>query len=272
MYSKKIGFLGAGNMGVPILRAVIDKGVFAAGDVLVFDPDTQKSAAAAELAGCVVAASEKELCLAVDVLVLCVKPQVFPQLLPEIAGYVKERNVFVVSIAAGKTTSAISELLGGGAAVGRIFPNLNARVGQAVSAYCVNEAASAEQKTLTGDIAASFGDAVDYPEDLFSVFGVLGGCAPAYTFMFIKALADAAQKAGMDEETALKVASQTVLGSAKNLQTCGETAETMIDRVCSKGGTTIEGVNSLSADGLSGIVEKAFNASLARDRELSAGS
>ncbi|MBR5428759.1 MAG: pyrroline-5-carboxylate reductase, partial [Clostridia bacterium] len=104
-----------------------------------------------------------------------------------------------------------------------------------------------------------------------NIFGVLGGCAPAYTFMYIEALAKAAQAAGFDPAQALEVAAKMTEGSAKLLASSDDAPETLVKNVCSPGGTTIEGVNSLRKDDLASIVKKAFDASLKRDGEL-AGS
>lgn len=264
----KIGFFGAGNMGSPILAMCAQKGIFASEDIYVYDADFSKAQALASRTGTKALATEDEITDICGVIMLCVKPQVFPELLPRIAKAVREHGIFTISIAAGKTTAYTEGFLGEGAPVGRIFPNLNANVGQACSAYCAGRYATAQQKELTGRIAASFGDAYDYPEELFPVFGVLGGCAPAYSFMFISALADAAKANGMDEKTALSAAIQTVLGSAMYMKESCIAPSELIDRVCSKGGTTIEGVNSLRESGLDEVVKKAFGASLARDKFL----
>ncbi|MCR5041220.1 MAG: pyrroline-5-carboxylate reductase [Clostridia bacterium] len=268
MFEEKAGFLGAGNMGAPILTACVERDIFAPGSVFVFDPDKSKTEPLRDTFGINVCSSAEELAESCGVLVLCVKPQAFGSALPPLADIVRRNGTFVISIAAGKTTGTVSGLLGG-VPVGRLFPNLNAKIGEAATAYCVGHGADEHQKDLTAAIAGALGLAVDYPEELFPVFGVLGGCAPAYTFMFIDSLAKAAEKAGMDPETALSVACRTVSGSAMLLASSGEAPETLIGRVCSKGGTTIEGVRSLEADGLGAVVEKAFNASLARDKALS---
>lgn len=264
---KTIGFIGCGNMAKPIIRNTAEKGVFAKENIFVYDPDEAKLNEFCSSLG-VNAAADGFIPESCDVIVLCTKPQVFASILPGIGEIIKDRDPLVASIAAGKTTDYICSLLGYEARCARIFPNLNAEVSGAVSAYTGNDRAGEDDIKLIGDICASFGECVRLPEELFSVFGVLGGCAPAYTFMFIDALAKSGEKYGLDADTAFKTAVQTVLGSALLLKSgVGEPAQ-MVKKVCSPGGTTIEGVNVLEKDGLYALVDKAFKASFDRDKQL----
>ena len=264
---KTIGFIGCGNMAKPIIRNTAEKCVFAKENIFVYDPDEAKLNEFCSSLG-VNAAADGFIPESCDVIVLCTKPQVFASILPGIGESIKDRDPLVASIAAGKTTDYICSLLGYEARCARIFPNLNAEVSGAVSAYTGNDRAGEDDIKLIGDICASFGECVRLPEELFSVFGVLGGCAPAYTFMFIDALAKSGEKYGLDSETAFKTAVQTVLGSALLLKSgVGEPAQ-MVKKVCSPGGTTIEGVNVLEKDGLYALVDKAFKASFDRDKQL----
>ena len=188
---KTIGFIGCGNMAQPIIRNVAEKNVFNKNDIYVYDIDREKLSSFCKKTEINVAESEAQIASECDVVVLCTKPQVFPELLPAIAGQLKENNPLVVSIAAGKTTDYISSVLDYDAPVARIFPNLNAQVGEAISAYTGNKFVNEEQLATVGEICSSFGEAKYMDESLFSVFGVLGGCVPAYAFMFIGALAKA---------------------------------------------------------------------------------
>lgn len=268
---KTVGFIGCGNMAKPIIRNVAEKNVFDKNDIYVYDIDREKLVDFCKKIQINIAESEKQIASMCDVVVLCVKPQVFPSLLPSVAVEMKKNNPLIVSIAAGKTTGYISSLLGYDAPVARIFPNLNAEVGEAVSAYTGNEFVRSEQLAVVGEICASYGEAKQMPEELFSVFGVLGGCVPAYSFMFIGALAKAGSANGLDEETAREVAVQAVLGSAKLLKECGGDIDEWVSKVCSPGGTTIQGVTSLKEAKLDETVRAAFEKSLKRDRELLVG-
>ena len=266
---KTIGFIGCGNMAQPIIKNCAEKNVFDKYDIYVYDIDKEKLREFCEKIQINEATDENEIASSCDVVVLCTKPQVFPELLPVIKDSLAEKRPLVVSIAAGKKTDYISSFLDYDAPVARIFPNLNAEVGEAVSAYTGNRFVTDEQLRKVGEICASYGEAKYLDESLFSVFGVLGGCVPAYTFMFIGALAKAGKANGLDDETAREVAVQTVLGSAKLLKECGGDIDSWVSKVCSPGGTTIQGVNSLKDADLDEIVADAFGKSYKRDLELS---
>lgn len=262
---KTIGFIGCGNMAQPIIKNCAEKNVFDKQNIYVYDIDRTKLHEF-----CMknqVNSAEDEISIAenCDVVVLCTKPQVFPELIEKIAQSLRTNSPLIISIAAGKTTQWITQLLGYDAKVARIFPNLNATVGEAVSAYTGNKYVSEAELEKVGEICRSYGEAKLLDESCFSVFGVLGGCVPAYAFMFIGALAKAGISDGLDEETARDVAVQAVLGSAKLLKECGGDTDDWVKKVCSPGGTTIEGVTSLMESGLDDIVKSAFHKSYMKD-------
>lgn len=265
---KTIGFIGCGNMAKPIIRNTAEKNVFDKKNIYVYDIDREKLLDFCKKTEINAADNENDIALHCDVVVLCTKPQVFPDLLPKIAEDLKNNDPLIVSIAAGKTTDEIGSYLQYDARIARIFPNLNAEVGEAISAYTGNQRVSEGEIDIVGRICASYGEAKQLDESLFSVFGVLGGCVPAYAFMFIGALAKAAQADGLDGDTAREAAVQAVLGSAKLLKERGGEIDAWVQKVCSPGGTTIEGVNSLKASDMDSIVKAAFHKSYSRDLAL----
>lgn len=262
---KSIGFIGCGNMAQPIIKSCKEKNVFDKENIYVYDIDEVKLLGFCKNLEINTAPGENEIAKNCDIVVLATKPQTFPELIPAISTSLKENNPLIVSIAAGKTTEYIKELLGFDAKVARIFPNLNATVGEAISAYTGNENVSEDELKKVGEICLSYGEAKHLPESLFSVFGVLGGCVPAYAFMFIGALAKAGVADGLDDETARDVAVQAVLGSAKLLKECGGDTDDWVKKVCSPGGTTIEGITSLREDNLESTVKTAFHKSYMKD-------
>ncbi|MDR1630324.1 MAG: pyrroline-5-carboxylate reductase [Oscillospiraceae bacterium] len=264
----KIGFIGCGNMARPIIKGILKNAKETFDTVCVYDILREPLLAFCAETGAVAAKDSLSLVAASDVVVLATKPQTFPELLPQIANGLKRKNPLVASIAAGKTLSYIGSFLGYDARLGRIFPNLNAEVGQSVSSYCVNENANEGDAEILRVICESYGMAVALPEELFSAFGVLSGCAPAYTFMYIGALASAAVENGLSAELALPVACQMALGSAQTLLKTGEQPDALIKRVCSPGGTTIEGVNYLRENGFEKTVRNAYQASFDKDKKL----
>ena len=121
----------------------------------------------------------------------------------------------VISIAAGKTLGFIEEVLGFSPALVRVMPNINAKVGAAMSAFCANQQVTQEQKKLVARLFYAIGQVKELDEAFFPLFGVIAGSAPAFAYLFIDSLARAAVKNGMQKQVALEIAAQTVLGSAK---------------------------------------------------------
>ena len=237
----KIGFIGAGNMAGAIIRGLVSGGV-RGGDLLVFDVDTAKQVALFEECGVCMCGSAEEVVQGVDAVVLAVKPQVFPALLPPLRTTLQECATLLISIAAGKTIAAIEELVGSGLPIARVMPNINAKVGEAMSAFCVNGQVTAAGRDLVIRIFDAVGETVEIAEHLFSAYSALAGCSPAYSLLYIDALAEAGVKYGFPKELSLKIVTQAVLGTARLLQESGEHPRALVDQVCSPGGTTIEGV------------------------------
>ena len=150
----------------------------------------------------------------------------------------------------------------------RVMPNINAKVGEAISAYCFNDSVTGEDKTNVESLLNGIGQVLCLDESYFPLFGVIGGCGPAFAYMFIDAMARAGVKNGMKKSDALKISAQTVLGSAKMILESDEHPWQLIDNVCSPGGTTIEGVTSLQADGFEAAVHNAVDKALDKDKKL----
>ncbi len=263
----KIGFIGAGNMAGAIVRGLISGGVHGS-DLLVYDVDTAKQVALFEECGICMCGSADEVIDGAEAVVLAVKPQVFPVLLPQLAPPLQAARPLVVSIAAGKTIASIEEMIGDGVAVVRVMPNINAKVSESMSAFCCNALVTTAQRELVTRIFDAVGETVELSETLFSAFSSLAGCSPAYTLLYMDALAEAGVKYGIPKAISLKIVAQAVLGTARLLQESGEHPRVLIDQVCSPGGTTIEGVAALQKYGFENAVLEAARASLEKDRML----
>ncbi|MBQ8503129.1 MAG: pyrroline-5-carboxylate reductase [Clostridia bacterium] len=262
------GFIGCGNMASAIIRGMISSGFSKGEDIAVFDIDKEKTAALAGEYGIRVSESEKKIVSECDTVVLAVKPNVFPTLLPEIGEELKIADPLIISIAAGKTLEFISELLPYTPRAVRIMPNINAKVCQAISAFCGNERVTDKEKEFVSGFCDSFGKGTEIKEELFSIYSAIGGCSPAFVYMFIDSMARAAVKNGMTKKQALEISAQAVLGSAKMILESGTHPWQLIDEVCSPGGTTIEGVASLQSDGFESAVIKAVEASYNKDKKI----
>lgn len=264
----KISFIGCGNMAGAIIKGITANAAVNADDVYAYDSNVEKTANMKKDTGINIALSEEDAAQKGDIVLLAVKPNVLDKVLKKISAIVCGGNKTVVSIAAGKTISFIEENLGSQSAVIRVMPNINAKVGAACSAMCANDKADEEAKSFVKKIFSAVGEITPLDESAFPLFGVIAGCAPAFSYMFIDALARAGVKNGMSKDLALKFAAQTVLGSAKMVLESGEHPYKLTDMVCSPGGTTIEGVLSLKADGFESAVHNAVNKAVEKDKAL----
>lgn len=262
----KIAFIGAGNMAGAIMRGMC-RGSFAGSDIAAFDIDAAKTKALADEWGILAAASAEEAITGADAVVLAVKPQMFPRVLPPLVEVLTKENPLVISIAAGKTLADIVALVGERAIV-RVMPNICATVGAAISAYTGNALATDEHKALVARMFDAVGRSMELEESAFSLFSAIASCSPAFTMLYIESLAQAGVKHGLPKAQSLEIATQAVLGTAKLLQETGAHPHVMMDAVCSPGGTTIEGVCSLQRDGLEAAVIAAVDASLEKDKKL----
>lgn len=261
----KIGFIGCGNMA----RAII-AGIYKNDDIEINVFDVYSPAM--EYANCEynanICESERAVVENSDVVILAVKPNVIADVLKSINYTLESKPTLLISIAAGKTISFIREQLTHNARIIRVMPNINAIVGEAICGYTANEFATDDDKNITETILSSIGKVIYLEESYFPLYGVLGGCSPAFAYMFIDALARAGVKNGMKKEIALMISAQSLLGSAKMILESSEHPWDLIDKVCSPGGTTIEGVTSLQNDGFETAIQNAVDKALEKDSKL----
>jgi pyrroline-5-carboxylate reductase len=202
-----------------------------------------------------------------EVIVLATKPQVMGRLLAQVRDAIQP-DALVVSIAAGIPSRAIEAQLPGGARVVRVMPNTPALVDAGAAGIAPGKHATEADVDLVERMFASVGVTVTLDEGLIDAVTGLSGSGPAYVFLIIEALADAGVKMGLHRESALKLAAQTVLGSAKLLLETGEHPGRLKDMVTSPGGTAIAGLHTLEAGGLRTTLINAVESATARAREL----
>lgn len=262
---KNFGFIGAGNMGGALATAVSKS----TKSVYIADFFADKAQSLAEKLG-VESADNQTIANNCEYIFLGVKPQMMADMLSEIKTELSSRedNLVLVTMAAGLSIETIRSMAGGDYKVIRIMPNTPVLVEQGEILYCKSE-------NVTDDDINSFLNNMKYAgrltpigEELMNAGCSVSGCGPAFVYMFIKALAQGGEECGIDEETSLALAAQTVLGSAKLLLESGTDPDILIKNVCSPGGSTIEGVKSLESDKLYDIVKNAVKASFDRNVEL----
>ena len=263
-----LGFIGTGNMASAIIKGVLSSGLLKGDEIGVYDLQSEKADALSAGYGVKTFSSASELTENCEKIVLSVKPNVIAAVLSEINNTAKEKNPLFISIAAGKTLGFLSSCVDYKGKFVRVMPNINAVVLSAVSAFCADENVSESEKAFVEKLLSSFGTAVEIKEDLFSVFSAIAGCSPAFSYMYIDSLARGAVKNGMPKDVALKIAAQAVLGSAKMILESDDHPWALVDKVCSPGGTTIEGVTALQENGFESAVMNAVQASYDKDKKI----
>ena len=266
MNTKKIGFIGGGNMASSLIKGLIASG-HAQNQLWVSDSNQETLHSLAENLNVIISDNNADVVNEVDVVVLAVKPQVLREVAEQIANITRNRKLLVVSIAAGISQDSLSEWLGAGVAVVRCMPNTPALVRTGATALHANINVSDEQKDLAENILRSVGISlwVDHESELDAVTAV-SGSGPAYYFLLMEAMEKAALELGLDEHTARLLIQQTALGAAKIALESDETPGQLRRRVTSPGGTTQQAIETFEEGAFSQLVSKALHA--ARDRSI----
>ncbi|MBR6259790.1 MAG: pyrroline-5-carboxylate reductase [Oscillospiraceae bacterium] len=254
--NNKIGFIGVGNMGGALARAVA---AAVGGERLVIsDMDTEKTAKMSEELGCSIATAA-EVTKTCRYIFLGLKPQVMPLVLEELKPVLaaREDRFVLVTMAAGMAIARISELAGDKYPTIRIMPNMPAAVGAGMILFSCCPIITKEEKAEFLEMMSHSGELQELSEGLIDAGCALSGCGPAFAFMFIEALADGGVRCGLPRPAAMKLAAQTLFGSAKMVMEDGRHPGELKDAVCSPGGTTIEGVAALEKAGFRGAAMNA---------------
>lgn len=264
----KIGFIGAGNMGGAIIEGIINSGIAEPSEVIITDADTAKAMALAEHCGALCAAGNAEITEVSDMLFLCVKPNVIYKVIEEIKDCVRPETI-IVSIAAGQSVKKLmSAFCNDSIKLVRVMPNTPALVGEGMAAITPNDNLTDDEAAAVVRIFSGFGRAEIVPEKLMDTVTAVSGSSPAYVFMFIEAMADAAVLGGMPRAQAYTFAAQSVLGSAKMVLDSAKHPGELKDMVCSPGGTTIDAVAVLEEEGMRSAVIKAMKACIDKSQSM----
>lgn len=266
----KIGFIGLGNMATAMIGGMVKNKLVEAKDIMgsARTQETVKKAVDAyQITG---AMDNRKVAEYADYLVLAVKPQMYPSVIEQIRDHVRKETV-VISIAPGKSIEWLCGLFQRDVQemkLVRCMPNTPALVMEGCTGVCFAEAVTADEKEAVMKILNSFGRADEVAENLMDTVVGVSGSSPAYVFMFIEAMADAAVADGMPRKLAYEFAAQSVLGSAKMVLETGVHPAQLKDMVCSPGGTTIEAVRILEQKGLRSSVIEAQKACVEKSRNM----
>lgn len=257
----KYGFLGCGNMGSAIARAVSQK----TKDIVI----TDRSGKARQIADVLCITYGDAAAVAdCDAVFLAVKPQMMQQAIEPVRQILQQKKPLLITMAAGLKLEAIENMVGHRLPVIRIMPNTPAAVGMGMTLYCCNDLVSDGQLAqFLSDMEAT-GKLDSIPENLIDAAGVVSGCGPAYVYVFAEALADGAVACGVPRAKALEYAAATLMGAGKMLLETGLHPGVLKDAVCSPGGSTIAGINVLEQEGFRGAIMDCVKASYERNKEL----
>jgi pyrroline-5-carboxylate reductase len=266
---KRVGFVGGGNMGEALVRGLTKTGLMPVGHLLMADVRTERLEELKRLYGVIVISDNVTLVRRADVVILAVKPQILGGVLDEIAPATPGK--LLISVAAGVSTGEIRRHLPPGTRLIRVMPNTPALVLEGATA--IARAAGLEEGDLdtARQIFEAVGRVVILDEEMMDAVTGLSGSGPAYIALVVEALADGGVRVGLDRKTAMTLAMQTVLGSARLLIDTGMHPGQLKDMVSSPGGTTIAGIHTLEAGGLRRTLIDAVERATQRSRELGQG-
>lgn len=253
----KLGFIGTGNMASAIMGGIIKNQIISPEEIIGADLFAPGRERVKEQFGIHVTDSNVEVVEKAEVIVLSVKPQFYADVIHEIKEHIKDSQI-VITIAPGKTLAWLKEQFGKNVKIVRTMPNTPAMVDAGMTAACPNEHMTEEETAYVRTLLESFSRVEIVPERLMDVVVSVSGSSPAYVFMFIEAMADAAVSGGMPRPQAYQFAAQAVLGSAKMVLDTGKHPGELKDMVCSPAGTTIEAVRTLEERGFRSAVFEAM--------------
>jgi len=265
--SIKIAFIGGGNMGEAILSAVLDKHLATVQSITVSDVSPERRQYLKQEYNITVTDDNRQAVAGVDIVVLAIKPQNLAEVMSELKGTLAPEQL-VLSIIAGARIDTICQGLGHRAVV-RAMPNTPAQIGRGMTVWTATEGVTEQQSELTASILGVMGHeiAVD-SEDQIDMATAVSGSGPAYLFLFVEALVNAAVKLGLSLEMAHELVLTTILGSGHLIEESDREPAELRRMVTSPGGTTAEAIRELEQGNFSDLIARAMKAAYERAKKL----
>ncbi len=258
----KYGFIGCGNMGGAIAKALSRSTT----DIALSDRSGKAKTLAAELS--LAYSDNQTLAAACDRIFLGVKPHMMRDMLAPLQPILAEKKPLLITMAAGLEMGQIEAFAGTSLPVIRIMPNTPTALGKGVIQYCRNSLVSDALLADWLSDMAPCGMLDPLEEQLIDAASALSGCGPAYMYLFIEALADGAVACGIPRAKAMEYAAATMVGAAEMLLQTGQHPGALKDAVCSPGGSTIAGIRALEQHGFRAAAMDAVIAACNRNKEL----
>ncbi|MEG2117025.1 MAG: pyrroline-5-carboxylate reductase [Clostridia bacterium] len=261
----KLGFIGFGNMATAILSGVLQSGILSNDEIAIYDRN-EIAVENAKKRNVFIANSNADLVKSCEFVFFAVKPQAFDDVAKEIGESFSSDNK-IISIIAGTKISKFQKYFKN-VAIARAMPNTPALIKCGMTGVDASMLAKCDADFVL-KLFNCVGDVIEIAEEQINDVIAISGSGPAYAYLFIKGMVEKALKLGFDDKTAKKLVLQTVIGSAKMFENSTENIDVLIDRVCSRGGTTIEAVKVFQNDGLIELIDKAIQACYDRAVKLS---
>lgn len=258
----KYGFLGCGNMGGAIARALSLK----TRDIAVTDRSGKAKTLAEELG--LTYSDNAFIAARCDRIFLAVKPHMMRDILLPLKDALVQRRPLLITMAAGLEIRQIEEFVGTHLPVIRIMPNTPTAVGKGVIPYCANNLVTEEMKADWLEDMSECGLLDALEERLMDAASALSGSGPAYLYLMLEAMADGGVACGLPRAKAMDYAAMTMAGAAEIYLSTHTHPGALKDAVCSPGGSTIAGVRILEQRGFRGAAMDCVCAAFAKNKEL----
>jgi len=266
--TKRIGFVGGGNMASGLIGGLIARGT-PPSSIVVADPEASQRSRLEHDYGVTTVAEAPSAAVGARTVVLAVKPQQMAQVARSIAGQVAASGALVISVAAGIRLQDLARWLGPGVPLIRTMPNRPALIGAGITALYAMPGVDAASRQTAETILAACGSTVWVPdESQLDVVTAVSGSGPAYFFLLIECLEAAGTELGLDPVTARRIAVETARGSGRMAAEATESPAELRAQVTSKGGTTAAALEVLEAAGVRGIFAAAVAAGARRSTAL----
>ncbi|HHX60752.1 MAG TPA: pyrroline-5-carboxylate reductase [Epulopiscium sp.] len=252
-----VGFIGVGNMGTAMIQGIANR----AQDVSLYAYDVDPSKIdALENSKINRVGSIQEICEKSKYIILAVKPQYYPEVFKGVNNYLTKEHI-IITIAPGYSIAKVKKYLGNVIKVVRAMPNTPALVGEGMTAYCfVDDEMTSSEHDVIQALFSAFGKSVRIEEGNMEAIIATSGSSPAYAYLFIEAMADAAVSFGIGREDAYMLAAQSLKGAAQMVLETKKHPAQLKDDVCSPGGTTIQAVLKLEETQFRNSIIKAMTA------------
>jgi pyrroline-5-carboxylate reductase len=265
----EIAFIGGGNMGEAMLSAILAKGLSRPQTISVSDTSKARCQHLEQKYGVAVMSDNRQAANRGDVVVLAIKPQNLVEVMAELNGQLKPIQL-VLSIIAGARIDALRHGLNHNCVV-RAMPNTPAQIGEGITVWTATPEVTESQKGWAGSILSAMGKEIYVDDEKYiGMATAVSGSGPAYIFLFMESLVDAAVHIGLPRSMAQELVLETILGSSHFVQRSGKSLAELRRMVTSSGGTTAEALLQLEKGGFSELVKQAVSA--AYDKAKSLGS